>query len=292
MARVAFIVTTCHEFEGVKVLSSVLKAAGHQTDCFITSEERDFSGAVARWRPDVVGIYATTGQEDWARPHVLKWRCELPHLKVVMGGPHPSFDADNLQDPEYVDAITRGESEYAMLDLVEAWSAGRSIAELANVGSLQDGEALVNPIRPAIQDLDTAKAADLDAVILPGGFGAAKVLSNFASEGANCSVDPSAARLLSEMHGAGKPIGAICIAPALVAAALGDRNPILTIGNDEATAQALEQMGCRHDNCPTDSFVIDRDNRIVTTPAYMLGPNIADVYKGIKKTVEAVLEIA
>jgi len=146
--------------------------------------------------------------------------------------------------------------------------------------------------RGAIQDLDTAKAADLDAVILPGGFGAAKVLSNFASEGANCSVDASAARLLSEMHGAGKPIGAICIAPALVAAALGDRNPILTIGNDEATAQALEQMGCRHDNCPTDSFVIDRDNRIVTTPAYMLGPNIADVYKGIKKTVEAVLEIA
>ena len=62
MARIAFIVTTCHEFEGVKVLSSVLKAAGHQTDCFITSEERDFVGSVERWRPDVIGIYATTGQ--------------------------------------------------------------------------------------------------------------------------------------------------------------------------------------------------------------------------------------
>ena len=76
MARVAYVVTTCHEFEGVKVLSSVLKAAGHQTDCFITSEEADFVGAVERWRPDVIGIYATTGQEDWARPHVLEWRRE------------------------------------------------------------------------------------------------------------------------------------------------------------------------------------------------------------------------
>ena len=84
MARIAFIVTTCHEFEGVKVLSSVLKAAGHQTDCFITSEERDFVGSVERWRPDVIGIYATTGQEDWARAHVHKWRRELPGLKVVM----------------------------------------------------------------------------------------------------------------------------------------------------------------------------------------------------------------
>ena len=155
MARVAFIVTTCHEFEGVKVLSSVLKTAGHQTDCFITSEEQDFVGAVERWRPDVIGIYATTGQENWARPHVLKWRRALPQLKVVMGGPHPSFDPSNLYDEEYVDAITKGESEYPMLDLVEAWAGARSIDEIQNVGHLSSGDATVNPIRPAIQDLDT-----------------------------------------------------------------------------------------------------------------------------------------
>ena len=162
MARVAFIVTTCHEFEGVKVLSSILKMAGHQTDCFITSEERDFAGAVERWRPDVIGIYATTGQEDWARAHVLRWRQELPHIKVVMGGPHPSFDASILRDQEYVDAIGRGECEYALLDLVEAWAAGRSIADIANIGSLQDGEALVNSVRPAIQDLNSLPFPDVD----------------------------------------------------------------------------------------------------------------------------------
>lgn len=146
--------------------------------------------------------------------------------------------------------------------------------------------------RGVIEDVATAKAADLDAVILPGGFGAAKVLSDFATKGADCSIDPNVARLLSEMHAAGKPIGAICIAPALVARALGDHHPALTIGNDKGTAEALQQMGCEHRDCPTDAFVIDQDNRIVTTPAYMLGPTIAHVYKGIQKTVNAVLEMA
>ena len=146
--------------------------------------------------------------------------------------------------------------------------------------------------RGAIQDIAAANAADLDAVILPGGFGAAKVLSDFATQGPECTVDASAARLLREAHAAGKPIGAICLAPALVARALGDHHPTLTIGDDQGTAQALEKMGCAHQDCPTDAFVVDEDNRIVTTPAYMLGPNIADVYKGIRKTIEAVLAMA
>jgi radical SAM superfamily enzyme YgiQ (UPF0313 family) len=125
MARIAFVVTTCHEFEGVKVLSSVLKQHGHETDCFVTAEEPDFHATVQRFRPDVLGIYATTGQENWAREHVERWRRELGHLKVVMGGPHPSFDPQVLLEDGYLDAITKGEAEHAMLDLVNAWEAGR-----------------------------------------------------------------------------------------------------------------------------------------------------------------------
>ena len=146
--------------------------------------------------------------------------------------------------------------------------------------------------RGEIQDIAEAKAVDLDAVILPGGFGAAKVLSDFATQGAECHIDPNVSQLLCDIHAAGKPIGAICIAPALVARALGKHTPTLTIGNDEGTAQALEQMGCKHDVCPTDAFVIDQENRIVSTPAYMLGPTIAPVYKGIQQTVNAVLAMA
>ena len=143
--------------------------------------------------------------------------------------------------------------------------------------------------RGDIENITQAKASELDAVILPGGFGAAKVLSNFAEKGGGCELNPGVARLLREMHAAGKPIGAICIAPAVVARALGEHRPTMTIGNDQDTASALEAMGCHHTDCPTTDFVIDKENKIVSTPAYMLGPTISHVQQGIEKTVDEIL---
>ena len=162
MARIAFIVTTCHEFEGVKVLSSVLRLHGHQTDCFITSEEKDFRRAVLDWRPDVVAVYATTGQELWAHDHIRAWKSELRHLKTVFGGPHPSHDLQLLYDDDVVDATTKAEAEYAMLDLVEAWEAGRPIVDIPNVATMVDGGPRQNPIRPVIGDLDSLPFPDVD----------------------------------------------------------------------------------------------------------------------------------
>ena len=121
---------------------------------------------------------------------------------------------------------------------------------------------------------------------------AAKVLSNFAEAGDGCEVDEDVSRLLRDMHNAKKPIGAICIAPAVVARALGDHGITLTIGNDGPTATAIEGMGCEHHDCKTTEFVVDEDNRIVSTPAYMLGPTIKHVDEGIRKTVETVLSMA
>jgi anaerobic magnesium-protoporphyrin IX monomethyl ester cyclase len=162
MARVAFIVTTCHEFEGVKVLSSVLKKHGHVSDCFVRSEEKDFSKAVLDWEPDVVGIYATTGQEAWCYDAIRAWKRSLRHLKVVMGGPHPSHDLEPLSVADVVDATIKGEGEYAMLDLVNAWEAGRPIDDVPNVACLKDGVATQNPIRPVIGDLDSLPFPDVD----------------------------------------------------------------------------------------------------------------------------------
>jgi enhancing lycopene biosynthesis protein 2 len=144
--------------------------------------------------------------------------------------------------------------------------------------------------RGRIQDLATLRAADLDAVILPGGFGAAKNLCDFASKGAAATPHPEVARLLREMVAAKKPIGAICIAPAVVAASLGKSvHPTLTIGNDAGTAQALTAMGCTHRDCEVTECVIDEQNGIVSTPAYMFDASIGDVAKGIAKLVGAVM---
>jgi enhancing lycopene biosynthesis protein 2 len=146
--------------------------------------------------------------------------------------------------------------------------------------------------RGQIVDLATLKAADIDALILPGGYGAATNLSSFASDGPKATVNPEVARLVREVHAAKKPIGAICIAPGIIASVLGKTShPLLTIGNDPGTAKAIEGCGAKHETCGVREFVIDRENRIVSTPAYMLGPSIAHVAEGIEKCVREVVAL-
>jgi len=146
--------------------------------------------------------------------------------------------------------------------------------------------------RGEIGDLKKASALDLDAIVLPGGFGAAKNLCDFATAGAQGSVQPDVLRLVREMSSAGKPICAICIAPTVIALALGKNlSPQLTIGTDKETAQALEATGSRHINCAVNDCVIDREHRIVSTPAYMLAGRISEAAEGIDKAIKATLEL-
>jgi enhancing lycopene biosynthesis protein 2 len=147
--------------------------------------------------------------------------------------------------------------------------------------------------RGKIRDIATVRAAELDALILPGGFGAAKNLCNFAVKGADCSVNPEVARLLREMVAARKPVAAVCIAPVVLSKVLGaDQLPHqLTIGTDAGTAAALTSMGSQHITCPVRDFVVDRANKIVSTPAYMLAGGIAEAAEGIEKCVKALLDL-
>jgi enhancing lycopene biosynthesis protein 2 len=146
--------------------------------------------------------------------------------------------------------------------------------------------------RGAIRDVAEVKAEELDGLVLPGGFGAAKNLCDFAVKGASCDVHPEVARLVREVHAQGKPVGAVCIAPALVAKVLGAERPKLTIGTDEATARGLEAMGATHVACEVTEMAVDRERKLVSTPAYMLGRRISDVAEGIDKAVDALLEMA
>jgi enhancing lycopene biosynthesis protein 2 len=137
--------------------------------------------------------------------------------------------------------------------------------------------------RGNIKDIATVKIADIDALILPGGFGAAKNLCDFAVQGADCTVTPEVARLVKEMHAAKKPIAAVCIAPAVLSKVLGNEEIAhrLTIGNDEDTAEALSKMGTDHIECPVREFVIDRENMLVSSPAYMLAGKISEAADGL-----------
>lgn len=142
--------------------------------------------------------------------------------------------------------------------------------------------------RGSIQPIAQASINDLDALIVPGGFGAAKNLSSFASLGSECTVDPGLKKLVLEMHQAGKPLGFMCIAPAMLPK-IFDFPLRLTIGTDIDTAEVIEEMGAEHVPCPVDDIVVDEDNKVVTTPAYMLAQNIAEAAAGIEKLVSRVL---
>lgn len=145
--------------------------------------------------------------------------------------------------------------------------------------------------RGNIKDIKDVNPKDIDAVIMPGGFGAALNLSSFAKDGAKASVLPEVEDFLIKMYKLKKPIGAICIAPNILAKVFGDKKVELTIGNDQGTANKLEQMGAKHINKSAKEIVVDSKNYIVTTPAYMLAKGPAEVEVGITKLVKAVIEM-
>ena len=144
--------------------------------------------------------------------------------------------------------------------------------------------------RGEVKDIRDANADEFDALIVPGGFGAAKNLSNFAVEGAGCSVNPQVLELAEAFAEAGKPVGLICISPALAAKIYGP-GVTCTIGNDADTAAALDKMGAHHQACAVEDIVEDTARKLVSTPAYMLGKNISEVASGINKLVDRVLEL-
>lgn len=145
--------------------------------------------------------------------------------------------------------------------------------------------------RGKIKDMKTVTASEVDALIFPGGFGAAKNLCTFAFDGPDCKVNPEVARLTREVRQAGKPIGAICISPALMAKIFQGEPVQVTIGNDSATAVAIQKLGHQHVECGVREICVDEKNKLVTTPAYMLAGNIAEAYEGIEKLVSEVLSL-
>jgi enhancing lycopene biosynthesis protein 2 len=165
-------------------------------------------------------------------------------------------------------------------------------------GQPQDDESrdiLVESARIArgeVTPLAELDPATCDAVLLPGGFGAAKNLCTFATDGEDCRVHPQVESFLKGAQAAGKVIGAMCIAPVVLARVFGpDLHPRVTIGTDAATAAKVNAMGAEHVDCRVDGCVVDEKNRMITTPAYMLAGNIGEVFDGADTFVRQLLQM-
>jgi enhancing lycopene biosynthesis protein 2 len=142
-------------------------------------------------------------------------------------------------------------------------------------------------------DLAQARVDDYDALVMPGGFGVAKNHCSFAFKGAEADVRPDVAAFVRGFFDAKKPVGAICIAPALVALVLSGRTSAdLTLGNGAGPAEAVRKLGQRHKDTPgAREIVIDEAHKLVTTPAYMFDDaRLSDVWIGIERCVAEVLK--
>ena len=141
--------------------------------------------------------------------------------------------------------------------------------------------------RGKVEDLALFDAATVDALVIPGGVGAAKNLCTYAFDGPQCTVNNDVEQAIRAMHRAGKPIGALCIAPVLLAKVLGDIT--LTTGSDEATADKIRAMGAVHRPTGVGEIVVDQQYKIVTTPCYMLDSRVDQIADGADALIRAVL---
>ncbi|QIA08325.1 isoprenoid biosynthesis glyoxalase ElbB [Draconibacterium halophilum] len=144
--------------------------------------------------------------------------------------------------------------------------------------------------RGNIKALSEYKAADYDAIVIPGGFGAAKNLCTFAFDGPDCKVNSDVEKAIKATVEAGKPIGALCISPAIIAKVLGDVK--LTIGQDKGTADGIEALGATHVNTTHGEIVVDEKYKVVTSPCYMLDATITQIADGASNAVAKILEMA
>jgi len=144
--------------------------------------------------------------------------------------------------------------------------------------------------RGEVDDLARAEPAQFQALIVPGGYGAAKNLCDYALSGAGHTVQEDFLRFARALHRAGAPIGLICIAPVMSAAICGT-GVQCTVGNDPQTAGHIREMGAEHVECPVDEMRVDRERKLVTTPAYMLAQSVDEAYRGISALVKEVLAL-
>ncbi len=214
-------------------------------------------------RKSIAVILSGCGNQDGAEIH----ESTLTLLAIHKNGADYSCYAPNIKQHHTLNHITGKEMDEERNVLIES-------ARIA---------------RGSITDLAEFSAADHDALILPGGLGAAKNLSDYAFAGTACTINPDVQKAVTDMIAAGKPIGALCIAPVILARLLED--VLITVGQDPAAIAAVESMGARHRTTLQTEVVVDKEHRIVTTPCYMLNARVDQIAAGAERLVKEVLDL-
>ena len=141
--------------------------------------------------------------------------------------------------------------------------------------------------RGNVKPIEQCRVEDFDAVVFPGGNGSAKNLFTYALEGAGCSVREDVANVIRAFHKAGKPVGALCIAPVMIAKVLG--NVKITVGSDPSTIRNVETFGTKHEITVQKEVCVDEANKVFTTPCYMLPARIGDIADCADNLIKAML---
>ena len=208
-------------------------------------------------------ILAGNGVYDGAEIH----EATLTLLAIVRQGAEYQCFAPDIKQAHVINHLTGEEMPETRNVLVEA-------ARIA---------------RGDIKSLAEYNVADFDAIIFPGGFGAAKNLCTFAFDGVDCTVNADVEKAIRNTVVAEKPIGALCISPALIAKVLGDVE--VTIGQDKETAEKIEKLGGTHITKDHGEIVVDEKYKVITTPCYMLDATIDQIAIGAENAVKKVLEM-
>lgn len=218
----------------------------------------------------------------------------MKKIAIVLAGCGHQDGAEITESVSLILALSELGAQYQVFALDESFPVQDHITRTLVPNEKRN--ALVESAR--ISRGQTKSLADLnvknfDGLCFAGGFGVAKTLCNWAIKQSKAQLHPLVKKNILDFYEQSKPIGAICIAPVLLALALGNKNVNVTIGEDKATANEIEKTGALHINCPVDDFITDRDCKVITTPAYMSDnaePHL--VYKGIKSLAKELVEMA
>ena len=166
MARISFIQNLSYEYLGVMYLSSLLKSKGHEVDCFIEHGQGidKLVKEVARFNPDIAGFSCTTGVHQWSLRVANQLKKIRPDVKVVFGGPHPTFFPEIIEESA-IDMICRGEGEYALLELAHCLDERKNLSTIENLWVKKNGQIFRNDVRPLIENLDELPFPDRDLYV-------------------------------------------------------------------------------------------------------------------------------